>query len=492
MNGLILKAAGKKKKWLKKQEVESGTDSEEDLTSDDEFDVSQDVVYTLYNNRYIPIKYLGRGTFSRVWLTYDITENRLVGMKIIFKQYAEEASDEIKRCNKINNIGKNDQDFRLCYLFDNFIHKSGDICLIFELLGASMMSIIDHFDGVIPLDSVKLIMKDILLGIDTLHNLRLIHTDLKPENILTNIHTRGTLFYKDIFEKNNNFSEIYCKLITESLPEDYSNFNSAKKKRVKRNIKIKAAKQLCNHIKDIVTKLVDDAHNKFDNENNQVTDLSKDELHFDVDVDLDEDHGNESGDDENDSNSDNEYYTFNDYQKEILLDEEELIKNIRVKIIDFGNCEEFDKKIQDEISVRSYRPPENFMNSDFNEKADMWTIGCLLFEFLTGEYLFEIDSDCSQNERDRRYLYEMFKILGKMPRDMCLNCEFTDDLFDNKGRILKMRNVDCTSISEILVDNFNYEPEVSQELEKIMLLFLEYNIKERISAKNALNLQWLN
>ena len=41
---------------------------------------------------------------------------------------------------------------------------------------------------------------------------------------------------------------------------------------------------------------------------------------------------------------------------------------------------------------------KNFMNSDFNEKADMWTMGTI--EFLTGEYLFEIDSDCSQNERD--------------------------------------------------------------------------------------------
>ena len=478
----ILKASGKKNKWLKKQAVEEETDSEEDLTSDDEFDVSQGIVYTLFNNRYIPIKYLGRGTFSRVWLTYDITENRLVGMKTIFKKYSEEASDEIKRCKKINNIGVNDHDFRLSYLFDNFIHKSGDICLIFELLGVSMMNIIDHFDGLIPLAAIKLVIKDMLQGINTLHNLRLIHTDLKPENILTNIYTRGTLFYKNIFEENN-FLETYNQFVSSTLPEDYSSFNSAKKKKVKRNTKIKAAKVLCNKIKDIVTQLVDDAHNEFDKEHAQVTDLSKDELN--LDLDLDEEQRDE------DSESEGDYYTFNDYQKEILLEDEEIVKNIRVKIIDFGNCEEFDKKNQDEISVRSYRPPENFMNSDFNEKADMWSVGCLLFEFLTGEYLFEIDSDCGQNERDRRYLYEMFKILGKMPRDMCLNCEFTDDLFDNKGRILKMRNIDYTSLREILVDDFNYEQESADELEGILKLFLEYNIINRISAKDALNLEWL-
>ena len=87
--------------------------------------------------------------------------------------------------------------------------------------------------------------------------------------------------------------------------------------------------------------------------------MSKDELNLDLDLDLDldEHHENETEDEDNDSKSGDEYYTFNDYQKEIVLDEEEIIKNIRVKIIDFGNCEEFDK-IQDEISVRSYRPQE--------------------------------------------------------------------------------------------------------------------------------------
>ena len=207
MNGLILKAAGKKNKWLKKQAVESDTDSEEDLTSDDEFDVSQDVVYTLYNNRYIPIKYLGRGTFSRVWLTYDITENRLVGMKTIFKQYSEEAHDEIKRCNKINKVGDNTE-FRLSYLFDNFIHKSGEICLIFELLGVSVMKIIDYFDGIIPLDAVKSIMKDILLGIDTLHSIRLIHTDLKPK-IYSQISDQEVLYFIKIFLRKIIISQTF-------------------------------------------------------------------------------------------------------------------------------------------------------------------------------------------------------------------------------------------------------------------------------------------
>ena len=132
------------------------------------------------------------------------------------------------------------------------------------------------------------------------------------------------------------------------------------------------------------------------------------------------------------------------------------------------------------------------MNSFYNEKADIWTTGCLLFEFLTGEYLFEIDSDCDQIERDRRYLYEMFKILGKIPKNLCLDCEFSRDLFDNKGRILKKREIDYTSISEILIDEFDYQSDAAEELEKVLKLFLDYNVKNRISAAEALKMEWLN
>lgn len=475
MNTLLKKAKAKKQQWNKNQEDE--TDSEEDLTSDDEFDVSQDVVFTLYNNRYIPIKYIGRGTFSRVWLTYDISENKLVGMKAIFKKYSEEASDEIKRCQRINRFIKENEntDVRLSGLNDNFLHKNGDICLVFELLGVSTLSLMDHFESMIHLNAIKRIIRDMLSGLKTLHGLRLIHTDLKPENILTNIYTRGQLFYKQLFEENN-FADQYKKMVDEFLPENFTTFNQAKKKKSKRVTKNKAGKLLCEKIKEVVSSAVNQAADSFNEKNNQVIELGETSNEISLDG----------------SDIDDDFFTFKDYQNQITLTLEEITEKVRVKLIDFGNCEDFNNKIQDEISVRSYRPPENFMNSFYNEKADIWTTGCLLFEFLTGEYLFEIDSDCDQNERDRRYLYEMFKILGKIPKNLCLDCEFSRDLFDNKGRILKKREIDFTSISEILIDEFDYQPDAAEELEQIIKLFLDYNVKNRISAEKALEMEWLN
>ena len=102
---------------------------------------------------------MGRGTFSRVWFTYDITENKLIGMKCIFSKYNEDAEDEIKRNERIvTNLSKI-ENVRLSLMYDNFTLKNGETCLIYELMGASMIDIINFYDDMIPLEVVKSVVK---------------------------------------------------------------------------------------------------------------------------------------------------------------------------------------------------------------------------------------------------------------------------------------------------------------------------------------------
>jgi serine/threonine-protein kinase SRPK3 len=473
MNGLKLKALGKKQKWFATvKEKNNETDSEDDLSSDDEFKVSQGVVYTILNNQYIPLKYLGRGTFSRVWLAYDIPNNRLVAMKSVFTKFKDDGRDEIITNNYIRKqLDFVNNDIRLLEFYDSFLLKSGETCLIYELMGVTMLEIMDYYDDTISINIVKRISIDILNGMKQLHGINRIHTDLKPENILTNIYNRGITMYKTIFETDNNFNHVYDTLINDLLPENYSTLDKNKKKKLKRNIKIKAAKQLISHIKSKIDVVIDTQSTLFFEETNNETDLNK------IDID--------------DIDTDEESITFKDYLKEIDIDESVLANTIQVKIIDFGNCENPDKLIQDEICVRNYRPPENFMNSYFNEKADIWTYGCILFEFLTGDYLFSIEHTDNTNKRDRLYLFEMFQTLGKIPRDISDNCEFVDDLFDTKGRILKMKHCEYTSIKNILMNDYEYNDTDAQEIHSFLHTLLDYDIKKRASATEALNSEWL-
>jgi serine/threonine-protein kinase SRPK3 len=498
MNTLKLKALEKKKKWhdnnddTNKDECcssESYTDSEENLTSDDEFDVSQDMVYTIYNNRYIPIKYLGRGTFSRVWLTYDIHENMLVAMKVLFAKYHEDGLDEIETNEYIKeSLNFNENTINLLELKDHFIEKSKEICLIYELMGVCMLDIQDYFDdangdangdaschstSLIPLPIIKKIVSDILQGLDSLHSINRIHTDLKPENILTNIYSRGINMYKRIFEVDNDFSIKYSQLLDKTLPDNYSELDKNKKKKIKRRCRMESGKQLAKHINGIVDSAIVKLSDDFFMKNNNVTDIT--------DINLDELDIEDAG----------ESKTFKEYQKEIEFIDTDYAK-ISAKIIDFGNCENPSNLIQDEISIRCYRPPENFMNSFYNEKADIWSIGCLIFEFITGESLFEIDPGSDTNERDRLYLYEMYKIIGKIPKDMTLECEFSKELFDSKGRIKQFKNCEYSSIKQLLIDDFNFDPVIALELDAFLMTIFKYDVDQRPSAKQLQDNIWLN
>ena len=64
-------------------------DSDESLSEDDEKEVSKGVVGEVFSNRYICIKYLGKGTFCRVWLVYDIINSEFYAMKMVFCKYLE-------------------------------------------------------------------------------------------------------------------------------------------------------------------------------------------------------------------------------------------------------------------------------------------------------------------------------------------------------------------------------------------------------------------
>ena len=85
----------------------------------------------------------------------------------------------------------------------------------------------------------------------------------------------------------------------------------------------------------------------------------------------------------------------------------------------------------------------------------------------------------------------MYEILGKMPKNLTENCDFSDIYFDTKGRILKYKKFDQVPMRDILYTEFNYSEEESDEIEEFLLTMLEYDPKKRYSAEECLNNKWL-
>ncbi|KAF8531902.1 kinase-like protein [Gautieria morchelliformis] len=57
-------------------------------------------------------------------------------------------------------------------------------------------------------------------------------------------------------------------------------------------------------------------------------------------------------------------------------------------VADFGSAQSITNQIADEITAYPLRPPEILIGGPWNEKVDIWTFGCLVFEFVTSRALF--------------------------------------------------------------------------------------------------------
>ena len=64
-------------------------------------------------------------------------------------------------------------------------------------------------------------------------------------------------------------------------------------------------------------------------------------------------------------------------------------ENISLKICDLGNgCwthHHFTQKIQ----TRQYRGPEVMLGIDYDTSSDLWSLACMVFELITGDFLFD-------------------------------------------------------------------------------------------------------
>jgi len=60
----------------------------------------------------------------------------------------------------------------------------------------------------------------------------------------------------------------------------------------------------------------------------------------------------------------------------------------KVKLIDFGNATYELEHHSSIINTRQYRAPEVILAMGWNERSDLWSMGCILMELYTGELLF--------------------------------------------------------------------------------------------------------
>jgi serine/threonine-protein kinase SRPK3 len=170
----------------------------------------------------------------------------------------------------------------------------------------------------------------------------------------------------------------------------------------------------------------------------------------------------------------------------------EVTNDILVKLSDFGTCREIDYKYYD-IQTRYYRSPEVILGYKYNNTCDLWSVGCLIYELLTGEVLFNPDKK-KRLSTDRSHIYTMITILGKIPQKLIDSSEYKNEFYTKNGLLKGITGIQYNLLHNIIIEKLSHK--ISREQLHLMIdllgKLLQFDPFKRPSLSEVLNHAWFD
>ena len=501
----------------------SGSDDESSVIYDDTKESSKDYrpggyhpieIGDLFNNRYLVVQKLGWGHFSTVWLCLDRTHGTYVAMKVqkSAANYTEAALDEIElllkissnykspiwvdsikqyhpeQVNEINERGVTTGHTYVVQLLNTFSHSGPNgthICLVFEVLGVNLLEIIKFYQYKgIPINLCRRISKQVLIGLDYLHRVcGIIHTDLKPENVIVQL-TQAQI--KELFTKGRiDTREPLAVVVKESKMPLYSEIKEIegsegkgndekmtkkKRQRKKKQEMKKNLEGIQKESQEIQEKpestLIEDSNKKKKKKarkNKKKAKIPPSEIVTE---------------------------TLSPLYTDDTINHSEIDPNLKITIADLGNACWLDHHFSTEIQTRQYRSPEVILGIGYNHTADIWSFACMLFELLTGDFLFDPRSNEDIN-KDEDHLAQMIETLGLFNPTWGLSGNYSKKLLNSNGDLKNIKQLKIWLLKDVLIEKYKFRIQDAESLTSFLLPMLEFRPEKRITAQESLSNPWL-
>ncbi|ESW98342.1 hypothetical protein KL918_003912 [Ogataea parapolymorpha] len=452
---------------------------------------------TYKDDRYVLVRKLGWGHFSTVWLAKDTHENRHVAMKVVrsAKSYRETAIDEIKLLSKINHTDPQHPGHRhLIKLLDYFDHQGPNgthICMVFEVLGENLLSLIRRYKHKgLPIKFVKQIAKQILLASDFLHRqCGIIHTDIKPENILLEIEDVEKLvkYLEDSQRERKLLRRVSSKLkesggeaSSSSLDEEKRQIPFRKSRHSRRQTLVTGSQPLPSPLRSksnsFFVSPLQSSISTFAGRTVGNIPIRSETSHQDLQFLLDK------------SFKESDPFSA-EPPREDELDDDDLIT---VKIADLGNACWVHRHFTDDIQTRQYRAPEVILGANWGCSSDIWSVGCLLFELLTGDYLFDPTEGPTFSKNDD-HLAQIIELVGPISRHVLEEGYNTKRYFHSDMKTLRqIKNLKPWPLESVLMEKYKFSETDSREISDFLGCMLITDPKFRMDAAGLSNHFWLN
>ncbi|CDR96731.1 protein kinase domain containing protein, putative [Babesia bigemina] len=459
----------------------------------------------VYDGRYRIEGKLGWGYFSTVWLATDMRSKPMTFVAIKFQRSAqnhtEAVRDEMSLLKKVRDqvisrswirtkrsyrqaLGNMYNPTRGVVSFLNSFKVKGPngthMCVVLEPMGPNLLSLIKlyKFKGV-PMHLIRKITAHVLLGLDYLHRVcGIIHTDLKPENILvtSKLMGRTPVENPDLDDPLRN-----PDIRPQKLDIPY----------VKHLIRPSCSDPSCTTSYDTPHALQEAVFRK-----------PYDHIPFKITQPL-----------RNSQAKAAEMAMYHPWVAEyvgykptvaglrkrpVVVKTQQgpmQLKPVDVsfydnpsaiyKICDLGNACWISHHFTNEIQTRQYRSPEAILQVGYDQSADIWSLACIVFETVTGDYLFDPHGSTS-HDRDINHLQLIVELLGPIPRWMLKS----STRFRQYER--EINDVKPWPLESVLMIKYKMSPLEAHELSQFLLCMLKTNPKDRLPADTLLHNRWLN
>ncbi|CAD5114411.1 unnamed protein product [Dimorphilus gyrociliatus] len=464
-----------------------------------------------YNGRYSVLRKIGWGHFSTVWLCWDLNSKKFVAMKIVksSKHYMESALDEIKLLTEIREKNKEHNGrLRNVMLLDDFkiagIHGV-HACLVFELLGDNVLKLIQRskYKG-LPLANVRCIIKQVLEGLVYIHDeCGIIHTDIKPENVLLGVkESKIRAMAADAINstKTNTLTPSYISNLSNNLTylkegdqkhqildsNHFKNLTRNQKKNLKKKLKKKAEKATFEHKGETNSIAI------FNDELalNENSDIIRSENTKDDTESLLCNLKNTSLDDKEEETIETKAQNISIVSDECDLDPAFVECEFEVKLADFGNACWITQHFTEDIQTRQYRAVEVLLGIDYGTAADIWSVACLAFELLTGDFLFQPHSG-HEYSRDEDHIAHIIELLGPLPKKLIDNSKCKKAFFNSSGSLKNIEKLKPWPLLDVLIEKYCLCPEDALPFADLLNKMLDFDQTKRLTAKQALQHGWV-
>ncbi|KAI8393725.1 kinase-like domain-containing protein [Radiomyces spectabilis] len=386
-------------------------------------------------------------------------------MKVVksAKHYTETALDEIKLLERVAESDPKavGAEYVTAIVDHFYVHgpNGSHVCMTFEVLGENLLSLIKRYKHRgIPVHLVKQIAKQMLLGLDYLHRTcGIIHTDLKPENVLMCV---------------DNVEELLRKSTSITIETDITKDRSDDESRVLQEDddrgRSTVRKQRGTHVKMLPSQpLSSDLQNRSDEKRGRPEKSARSRSR---------------------SPARSRYGTY--HRHEAMEDPDEYGQDdIKIKIADLGNACWVNHHFTEDIQTRQYRSPEVILGAKWDAGADIWSLACMIFELLTGNFLFDPQKG-SRFNRDDDHLAQIIELVGPMDRDFALSGKMSHEFFNRKGHLRHINRLKYWSLRDVLLEKYGFHRHEADEIASFLEPMLAYD--HRAQANDLLDHPWLN